>query len=434
MTNSVSADCALPGCGNHLPHAHLCKFLFRLPGALGVEDGTRVLQIYDPSSEFEGAGTFAEVTIHQVDMESDDDPTVLSNLAVSAVDGSGESTRAETQAPMRIRRRHTVAAVVTPADSPSPIPNKWDGHIENLGPRHDAFMRALHAARAVARSASLHGQGISPILPTYERLPAMILMWDAVIGDHVDVHALDDIEWQKTSIMQLEHRNLPGVEPVPMSGEALEFWAMQVGAGMPAVLARERFIEAQRLAHQEGEYGAAVMSAATGVEVLCDATLSALLWEECFKSEEKNWKRAMTHALGIYSDRTPLYRETKHIPPRLGGDWTSSASPWQAYRSGAAGLRNRVVHAGYEPGRQEALEAIQQAVETQKFLYSRLVHNAEEYPRCAIMFVGKEVLSDRGALNSRLAKFIDDVAPTEPSYIVNYSGWHRDLVNKAGAH
>ncbi len=434
MGDNVSSVCAAPGCEHDPPHIHLYKFLFRLPGALGVEDGTQVLQLYDSSTEEGGAGTFAQVTIRQVEIESDDDPTYLSILAMSAIDKSTESASGAGSTPPRMRRRHTVVAVITPANSPDLAPKEWDGHVESLGPREDAFMRALHAARTVSRSVRLEDQGIAPLLPTYERLPAMILMWDAVIEDHVDPRALDDIEWQKTSALFLEHRNLPGTEPASVPGDALDFWAQLVGMGMPAVLARERFIEAKRLAYQEGEYGAAVISAATGVEVFCDALLSALLWEECIQDKDKDWTRAMADAVGIYSDRTPLQRATTHTTPRLGGDWTSSPSPWQVYRGRAASLRNRIVHAGYEPRRQEALEAIEQAVQAQQFLLSRLVDNAKKYPRCAIMFVGKEELRHRGAYVGAFRRFIDEIAPTEPPYAVNYSGWHRSLIDKASAH
>lgn len=433
MENSASAECALPFCAHDLPHDHLCKFLFRLPGALGIVNGTRVTQIYDPSSEVGGAATFAEVIIRQVDIESDDDPTYLSVLATFAIDWSAEATQAEAGTPTRMRRRHTVVEVITPANSPDPSPKDWDGHVENLGPRQDAFMRALHAARAVARSASLIDGGTSPLLPTYERLPTMIPMWDAVIDDQLDLSALGDVVWGKSSVMVLEHRNLPGTEPAPVDGDALAFWAYQLGTGMPGVLARERFIEAKRLAYQEGEYGAAVLSAATGVEVMCDAILSALLWEECIQSDDEDWNSAMASAVSMYSDRTPLYRATKHCVPRLGGDWTSSSSPWQAYRGGAAGLRNRIIHAGYEPRRQESLEAIHIAVEAQLFLFSRLVHNAGKYPRCAIMFVGTEELRDRGCVVGKFGQFIDEIAPTEAPYTANYSRWHRSLIENANA-
>lgn len=434
MDEDVPARCAVKGCELDLPHTHIHKFLFRLPSALGVEDGTQVLQVYDPTSATGSRETFAEVTIRQVDIESNDDPTYLSILAISAIDTTSESTWSATETPPRMRRRHTLAAVITPADSPDPAPSDWDGRVENLGPREDAFMRALHAARTIARAARLEDQGVPPLLPTYERSPAMILMWDAVVEGHIDPLSLDELEWQMTSTMLLEHRNLPGTEPAPVSGAALAFWAEQVGITMPAALARERFIEAKRLAYQEGEYGAAVISAATGVEVLCDALLSALLWEECVQSADQDWKAAVADAVDIYSDRTPLWRATKHANPRLGGDWSSPSSPWQAYRGGAASLRNRVVHAGHEPRRQEALRAIQQAAEAQQFLLARLMQNATKYPRCAIMLIGRTELQDCGVIVGKFKKFIEDVAPTEPSYVVNYSGWHRTLIEEASSH
>lgn len=417
--------CGIPDCGDQSEHRHLARYDFRLPDVIGVRDGFRSLQTYGPSSE-ERDGTFAHVTVRQVELATDDSTA----LSIRSIFGASGQDADELQGgPARPQQLHSVAEVITFAHSPDDPPAGWDGRVENLGPLEDALVRAIHAARTVARSVRLADHGRAPLLPTYERAPAMVLMRQTTITEPLSLDEFTTIKWGSSSIVLLDHRNWPGYRPEPVPEEDAAEWGVRIGLGMPAVLARERFIEARRLLHQEGEYAAAVVSAVTAVEILCDSILSALLWEECIESAEQDWKVAMADAVTQFSGgMTPLKRASTFTQQRLGGDWTSQASPWQLFRDGAASIRNRIVHAGYEPRRQEALEAIQHAFDAQSFLLSRLAAQRSKFPRSIFLLVGRAGMEARGAYSGKIKHFFEEVAVNEPDYAVNFSAWHRSLV------
>ncbi|MFC5930367.1 hypothetical protein [Cryobacterium melibiosiphilum] len=192
-------------------------------------------------------------------------------------------------------------------------------------------------------------------------------------------------------------------------------------------------MDAQRLIHADGDYSAAVVSAATGMEVLSDALLSALLWEEHVRSGGET-DRAVDEASGLFSrDVTPLKRATTKTVSMLGGDWTSSASPWQVYKGGAASLRNRIVHAGHQPKRQEAIAAYQQALDSQTFLFDRLANKRLNYPRTCYIFLGPEGLRKRNLLSGKTRRFFEPTFATEPPWSASFSAWHQALVTKVSA-
>ena len=185
--------------------------------------------------------------------------------------------------------------------------------------------------------------------------------------------------------------------------------------------------------HVDGEYGAAVVSAATGMEVLSDALLSALLWEEHIMSGGEI-HHALSDASDLFSgDVTPLKRAQTQTVSRLGGDWTSSASAWQVYRGGAAGLRNRIVHAGHQPKRQEAVAAYQQALDGQTFLLDLLAAKRSKYPRTCHIFLGSEGLQNRNLYSGKIKQFFEQAIPTEPPCSARFSVWHQRLIDKARA-
>lgn len=429
-------SCPVPGCGSSEKHGHLLRYAFRLPEPIGVDDGYTSLQVYQRhDSEQELA--FAHVTIRQVEMESADPTTLslrsLARLGFATGDGDGVPEMPGGDPPSN-GYLHSVAQVVTLASSPDEPPPHWDHQPQSLGPREDSFMRALHAVQTVVRGVKLADMGKPPLLPTYERAPSIVLVNEMVMAHGLRLEELGKLEWDSESAVFLEHSNAPGELPHVVPSEQIDFWGDEIGKGNPAVFAKERFIDAKRLIHTEGDYGAAVVAAATGIEILCDAVLSALLWEEYVVSGRQDAESALTSAADLFSgDVTPLRRAGEYLVSRLGGDWTSPSSPWQAYRDGAAGQRNRIVHAGYQPKRQEAEQGRQQALDVQTFLFDRLAAQRNKYPRACYVFLGRPGLESRNLYRGKIKKFFEEAIPIERSCSELFSAWHRHLVAKARA-
>ncbi len=432
--NAINEGCSKPDCELTGDHAHLRRYTFRLPEPIGIEDGFSVQNIYhsdDPDSQ----PTFAHLTIHQVEMESDD-PTTLSMKSIARLDrtttGGGDLPKGQANI-AQPQSLHSVARVITLANSPDQPAQDWNQQTQNLEPREDSFMRALHAVQTLVRGVKLANLGRPPLLPTYERAPLMVLVDDLAVETPFSLDALGGLEWGETAIMFLNHQNSPGYRPQVVPVDLVNMMGREIGQGNPAILAKERLIDAHRLIHVDGEYGAAVVSAATGIEVLSDSLLSALLWEDHIQSE-CGLERALSEASNLFSgDVTPLKRAQAHTVSRLGGDWTSSGSPWQIYRGGAASLRNRIVHAGYQPKRAEAIKAYQQSLSGQTFLFDRLAAQCGKYPRTCHVFLGSQGLEKRNLYTGKIKQFFEQTALSEPAYSTHFSVWHRSLISKVRA-
>ena len=96
-----------------------------------------------------------------------------------------------------------------------------------------------------------------------------------------------------------------------------------------------------------GDTKACVVFSAAACEILLDDTLRHLFWEEGLRPED-----AAPHFdqfLGWESHKGQLYSS------RLGGNWQlDRKGPLASGSQSVAAIRNRVVHAGYEPSRDEA--------------------------------------------------------------------------------
>ena len=243
--NATNEWCREPGCEVVGDHVHLRRFTFRLPEPIGIENGFSIQNFYHPDGP-DSAPTFAHVTIHQVDMESDD-PTTLSMRSIVRIDrtATGDGNLPDGQADLPQRQNlHSVARVITLAISPNQPPQDWNQQIQNLEPREDSFMRALHAVRALVRGVKLANFGRPPLLPTYERTPFLVLFNEMAVETPLPLDMLGDLDWGGMSIMVLEHNNLPGYRPQVVPVDLIEVYGKEIGQGNPAILAKERFIDA----------------------------------------------------------------------------------------------------------------------------------------------------------------------------------------------
>lgn len=410
----------------------LARFIFRLPSFLPLPDGTQIdAQYPSPEAPATEQTPFAIVRLHQVEMESDELAIdyVAADAAVTRI-VAGTTPRRGSERPSPTTTWHTVADVITTWQSADAPPGDWDGRPQHLGPREDAVMRAVDAVRTLARAVRLCEER-RVILPSYEKLPLIWLRLGApqeYFGGKLRVPP--DSEWEMLGTMLLDHTNIGGAEETdPARQRELyaqsSFWAHGLKVGNPALLAREQLIVAERHLHHEGEYAAAIVSAATAVEVMTDSLLSALMWEE-FQSLPG--APSAKDAAARFEEGKSAVRVTSELGRRLHGDWNSPMSPWQRWRSGGAKLRNRIVHGGYQPTRAEADHAIQLAHQLERFTFDRLAARANTYPRVTLMLVAQSGLERRGKYHGRIRRFSEQVAPHEPSWSEGFAGWHKELI------
>jgi hypothetical protein len=154
-------------------------------------------------------------------------------------------------------------------------------------------------------------------------------------------------------------------------------------ASDPFMLYKERRIDAQYALWSLGQYGECCVQAAIAAEVLFDSVLGMLLWEEC-----RAGKTSAEEATEIFStDLIPRLRG--HFHNRIGGTWSFKAGHLRAWDAHVATIRNRVVHAGYQPDGDEANAALDTIFQLERFVVRRLVDRFSKYPLTSILFVGQ---------------------------------------------
>lgn len=172
--------------------------------------------------------------------------------------------------------------------------------------------------------------------------------------------------------------------------------------------------EADVALEEDGAYRAAVLFTATACEVLLDNLLGHLLWESGSRPE----------AAAVLFDEHPTItsRVKKLYHPRLGGTWSvDAAGPLHSWFAGVAGLRNRVVHGGYEPTLLEARAAATAAGVLTDHLGDLVSAKVNRYPRTAMALPGDAGVRRRGHWSKRLQRLRDD--PTEVDWTSTYARW-----------
>lgn len=156
---------------------------------------------------------------------------------------------------------------------------------------------------------------------------------------------------------------------------------------------------------RRGDYRGTVLLVATEAEVLLDEMLAHLLWERGDRPED---------ASPVFDDPF-ISRVKKHFPPILGGNWDLTCrDPVGDWSRLIKQLRDRVVHAGYEPTREEASGAYDAVIDLEGFLKDRLLDKLRTYPRTAIAIMGIQGLQSRSRFEDWLKPLVegDDWAQT----------------------
>lgn len=147
-----------------------------------------------------------------------------------------------------------------------------------------------------------------------------------------------------------------------------------------------------------GDYRSAVLFGATACEILLDDLLAHLLWEDKTRPEDA----APTFDSWLAS------RVRSQYHPRLYGKWSvETPGPLADWHQHVAGLRNRVMHAGYEPALDEARAARQAAAALETWVADRVAVRASAYPRTAIALCGPAGLRRRARWSKALDRLVD---------------------------
>ncbi len=192
------------------------------------------------------------------------------------------------------------------------------------------------------------------------------------------------------------------------------------------VLSRQRqvdpfgsFLEWSRTARHaytvDGDNALAVIAAHTAGEVLFDAVLLMMAWEEGLTASS---------AQAWFEDGLAKRLRT-HYSSRLGGNWdttveSTTAGRWVIHVSH---IRNRAVHAGYRPSDVETQRAIDALYEIELFLKDRLVQVRTKYPRTTLLLLGKPGLEKRGMYRGKIKRFAEVESVSEPGWLSTYQSW-----------
>lgn len=174
--------------------------------------------------------------------------------------------------------------------------------------------------------------------------------------------------------------------------------------------------EAEVALVRDGAHRAAVLFTATACEVLLDDLLAHLLWQERTRPEDA--------AVVFESWLTARVKTQYH--PRLGGNWSvDRPGPVREWSLKVAGLRNRVVHGGYEPSLDEARAAADAAQDLNAYACDLVAEKARAYPRTALVLPGERGLRRRGKWSRRLAELADD--PAEVPWTETFARWRQAM-------
>lgn len=258
-----------------------------------------------------------------------------------------------------------------------------------------------HALRKNSAVTLLTEELLPPIIPYLARSARMIRDGIVVAPRSLMLH------------LSLQHV-LPGED---LTGDELNMLGRsEVDArGNPRFLFLELFREAISALHRYGNTRTASIIIGIAAEEMLNNVLLSMLWEGGLTPEQS--ASAWNPALAT--------RIKNEYASKLGGSWALNANnPVAEWSRKVAGLRNRCVHAGYVPTREEVGEAIRVTTELLTYIGDRLTHggNLKKYVRTASQILGNEGLERRGRLTSWVRGVQN--SPKEPDWSETFARWH----------
>lgn len=409
----------------------LTRMFFVLPEPISLPEGYQVVMTTgDGAAVPRDDDPVVSLIFHQVSTQGGRSSAAMAALADVISRAPGLPPMAGKWVDVDLAIEWTVVEAMTSAESPDPVPDAQLDDPASWPPRADAFSRCLLAAREVVRS--LRQATETPYgLPAYVRAISPVLTYtadgvkeDASAGGQpvVVIRPNQDV-WDGPGVMLLDHSNFAD----PFRGKAFdlnaqlrfEHWHSDTGHHDPLNLWRERWIEARRAHEILGEEGQAVILANTSCEVLLDAVLALLMWDDGCSFES---------AVPAFEEGKVLRRIRTELTPRLKGNWSTDTGSVGNWYDATYRLRHRVIHAGYSPSRIEAKRALSAGIGLQRFVMDRIACRRMIYPRAALMTLGEEGLQRRGLWSGKIKRFAEEEARTEVDWRKDYSAWYREVV------
>lgn len=253
-------------------------------------------------------------------------------------------------------------------------------------------------------------------LVTRQRLPFVIPVGVRTLSEGVD-------EWPRGLSLMIVNMNIPATRhSPPLSEEGIEQVRLALDM-QPGHRVFAAYIDLLRDARSalvlDGNYRSAVVFTAAAAEVLFNDLLMMVMWEEGIRPEE---------AAPVF-DSGLITRIKTQYQSRLGGaGWSFDRnSVLLAWSEHVAGVRHRVVHAGYEPTFAEAEIAGEALAALETFIVEKLLtaKNLAKYPRTAMALLGREGLIRRNAWNKRHQQLADSTH--EPLWTPTFNRWKSAL-------
>lgn len=411
----------------------LVRLFFALPAPVAVPHGYQVVIPISGGTGESGEdltdGLIVSLIFHQVTARQG--RTAAAAEAVMATTSALEGLPRTEHTPVDFgfRSQWTVVEAMTTRDSPEAIPHEDDMPPAHWSVRQDFFARCLHATQEVVRA--YRQATLTPCeIPSYVRIPSPVLAYSAkgiqarVPTDEGDVLLVEPTQgtWDGPQLIMLDHANLP--DPIRMSDfdanelEQFHHWSGHQARNYPLLLWRERWIEARRAHWYLGEEGQAVILANTSCEVLLDVILALLMWEEGI---------AVFDAVPVFEEGKTLRRLKAEFPKRLKGNWSLEADTLNVWIEQVYRLRHRVVHGGYSPTVAEGAQALEASNALHQFLFDRIAARRDEYPRAALLALGRDGLLRRNMWKGNIRQFAEQDAPQEDDWVDAFSDWYQKL-------
>lgn len=272
----------------------------------------------------------------------------------------------------------------------------------------EAFDAAVRQVRHV--QSMYHAITRAPItLLTPELLPPFV---PYVIRTPKQIAEREVVE---VSLMLANVSAVGGWEPPELDEERMDalFRAGNRGETMLTYLDLHR--QASVALYLQGNTRESVVMIAAAAEAILNIVLCHMQWEE-----------GMTPEASVRSRPDGLLTRVKSMfSPRLGGRWDpTSDGPVGRWAREVAGIRNRVVHTGYTPTREEGQRSMTVVEELLAYIGDRLAYGAKlrKYPRTASEVFHKTGLQRRGRFPRWLQELQDD--PDEPLWHATFGAWY----------
>lgn len=249
------------------------------------------------------------------------------------------------------------------------------------------------------------------LLPEYDSLPMSIALFthDPETGMYMP------------GLMYL-HTNPPRTLAVPSDRDTFEdrlgLMLLAMHTKHPQAVYQDRLREARCCLYRFGQRDNSVVLASTAAEALVDNTLTAIAWD-CGMSPEQAAK-------AYYKGQGLRQRIRIHLADLLGGDWDpKGGGPVAKWDRELARLRNKVVHEGYLPSRDEAVAALEALRAFERHVIARVAAKSADYRKAAALIVARRGLEDHGMYTPDYRRWLEQDAPDD--LMEAYLSWRAEL-------